>query len=84
MKNKTSESIDTLHSNFNRNASFNTFIFSVPSQIVFTDSTYGWNMFVFDPPILPGEEFSIDFTGSRSRNGFSNNGVDRTIIEMEL
>ena len=81
MKNKTSEAIDTLHSNFNRNASFSTFTFSVPSKIIFTDSTYGWNMFVFDPPILPGQEFSIDFTGSRGRKGFSNNGVDRTVIE---
>ena len=81
MKNKTSEAIDTLHSNFNRNAPFSTFTLSVPSKIIFTDSTYGWNMFVFDPPILPGQEFSIDFTGSRGRKGFSNNGVDRTVIE---
>ena len=81
MKNKTDEAIDTLHSNFNRNASFNTFSFSVPCDTVFTDNTYGWKMFVFDPPILPGEEFSIEFSGTRNRKGFSNNGVDRTVIE---
>ena len=81
MKNKTDEAIDTLHSNFNRNASFNTFSFSVPCDTVFTDKTYGWKMFVFDPPILPGEEFSIEFSGTRNRKGFSNNGVDRTVIE---
>jgi ABC-2 type transport system permease protein len=81
MKNKTDEAIDTLHSNFNRNASFNTFTFSVPCDTVFTDNTYGWKMFVFDPPILPGEEFSIEFSGTRNRKGFSNNGVDRTVIE---
>lgn len=81
MKNKTDEAIDTLHSNFNRNASFNTFSFSVPCDTVFTDKNYGWKMFVFDPPILPGEEFSIEFSGTRNRKGFSNNGVDRTVIE---
>ena len=44
MKNKTDEAIDTLHSNFNRNASFNTFSFSVPCDTVFTDKTYGWTI----------------------------------------
>ena len=38
-------------------------------------------MFVFDPPILPGEEFSLEFSGFQKRTGFSNSGVDRTVIE---
>ncbi len=81
MKNKTDSVIDTVHANFNRRAPYSKYNWSLPNKLVFTDSTYGWDMFVFDPPIEPGEEFSLEFAGQRQRNGFSNNGVNRTVVE---
>ena len=38
-------------------------------------------MYVFDPSIKPGEEFSLEFSGEKMRTGFSNGGVDRTVVE---
>ena len=81
MKNKTDSLIDTVHANFNRRAPYSKYNWSLPNKLVFTDSTYGWDMFVFDPPIEPGEEFTLQFAGQRQRNGFSNNGVNRTVVE---
>ncbi len=81
MKNKTDSVIDTVHANFNRRAPYSKYNWSLPNKLVFTDSTYGWDIFVFDPPIEPGEEFSLEFAGQRQRNGFSNNGVNRTVVE---
>ena len=81
MKNKTTEVIDTVHCNFNLKFPYNKFSWSRSNQIIFTDSTHGWDMFVFDPPILPGEEFSLEFSGLKKRTGFTNSGVDRTVIE---
>ena len=81
MQNKTELPIDTVHANFNRRMPFSTFKWSRSNQNILSDSTYGWGMFVFDPPIEPGDEFSLEFSGKRTRMGFSNNGVDRTVIE---
>ncbi len=81
LKNKTGDIIDTVHSNFNRKFPYAVYSWSRKNELVITDSSYGWNMFVFDPPILPGEEFSLEFSGFQKRTGFSNSGVDRTVIE---
>ena len=81
MKNKTDSVIDTIHANFNRRMPYSTFKWSRPYQNVFSDSAYGWDMFLFDPPIKPGENFSLEFSGERSRTGFSNDGVSRTVVE---
>ena len=81
MKNKTNAVIDTIHSNFSRKNAYLTYKWSRQNEVVFTDSSYGWDMFVFDPPILPGDEFSLDFSGERKRTGFSNGGVNRTVVE---
>ena len=81
MKNKTNTVIDTVHANFDRRNPFKKYKWGRPNEVSFTDSTYGWNMFVFDPPIHPGDEFSLEFSGSRMRTGFSNGGVDRTVVE---
>ena len=81
MKNKTDVVIDTIHSNFNRYVPYSTYKWSRQNEIVFTDSAYGWDIFVFDPPIHPGDEFSLEFAGERKRTGFSNGGVNRTVVE---
>ncbi len=81
MKNKTDSVIDTIHSNFNRRFPYSIYEWSSPYETVFTDSSYGWDMFVFDPPIQPGDEFSLEFNGERERTGFSNGGVNRTVVE---
>ena len=36
---------------------------------------------MFDPPIMPGDEFFLEFEGERKRKGFSNGGVDMTVVE---
>ena len=81
MKNKTDSVIDTIHSNFNRRMPYSTFKWSRPCQNVYSDSAYGWDMFLFDPPIKPGEIFSLEFSGERRRAGFSNGGVSKTVVE---
>ena len=81
MKNKTDTIIDTIHSNFNRRAPYTKYEWSRSNELTFTDSAYGWNIFIFDPPILPGDEFSLEFEGIRQRTGFSNSGVSQTVIE---
>ena len=81
MKNKTDAIIDTIHTNFTRKNPYTKYEWSRPNELVFTNSTYGWDMFVFDPPILPGDEFSLAFAGKRERQGFTNSGVDLTVVE---
>ena len=81
MKNKTDVVIDTIHANFRRRSPYSTYEWSRPNEVVHTDSSYGWDMFVFDPPIKPGDEFSLEFAGERKRTGFSNGGVSRTVVE---
>ena len=65
MKNKTNAVIDTIHSNFNRRFPYSIYKWARPYETVFTDSSYGWDMFVFDPSIKPGEEFSLEFSGEK-------------------
>ena len=81
LKNKTDAVIDTIHANFPRKTPFTQYQWSRKNEIVFTDSAYGWDMFVFDPPIHPGDEFSLEFAGGRNRTGFSNVGVNMTVVE---
>ena len=84
MKNKTDSVIDTIHTNFNRRFPYSIYKWSRPYETVFTDSSYGWDMYVFDPSIKPGEEFSLEFSGEKMRTGFSNGGVDRTLSLIHI
>ena len=36
---------------------------------------------MFDPPILPGDEITLNFSGNSQRKGFTNGGVDMTVID---
>ena len=81
MKNKTDSNIDTMHSNFSTNFPYNKYEWSIKNELIERDSTYGWDMYVFDPPILPGDEFFLEFEGERKRKGFNNGGVDMTVVE---
>ena len=81
LKNKTDNGIDTIHSNFSSRDPYETYIWSAPNELVDRDSVFGWDTYVFDPPISPGEEISLTFSGSRKRKGFSNSGVDMTVID---
>ena len=81
MKNKTESAIDTIHSNFSPNFPYLQYDWSINNELVFSDSIYGWQMHVFNPPIMPGEEFLLEFKGDRKRKGFNNGGVDMTVIE---
>ena len=81
MKNKTESAIDTIHSNFSPNFPYLQYGWSINNELVFSDSIYGWQMHVFNPPIMPGEEFLLEFKGDRKRKGFNNGGVDMTVIE---
>lgn len=81
MKNKSDSIIDTIHANFRRQSPYTTYEWSRPFEVISSDSTYGWDMFVFDPPIQKGDEFTLTFAGGRKRNGFTNSGVNRTVVE---
>ena len=81
LENKTDNVIDTIHSNFSSRDPYETYIWSAPNELVDRDSVFGWDTYVFDPPISPGEEISLTFSGSRKRKGFSNSGVDMTVID---
>ena len=81
LKNKTDNGIDTIHSNFSSRDPYEKYIWSAPNELVDRDSVFGWDTYVFDPPISPGEEISLTFSGSRKRKGFSNSGVDMTVID---
>ncbi len=81
MKNKTETAIDTIHSNFSPNFPYLQYDWSINNELVLNDSVYGWQMYVFNPPIMPGEEFLLEFKGERKRKGFNNGGVDMTVIE---
>jgi len=81
LENKTEYAMDTIHSNFNTKFPYKTFEWSVKNKLVARDSTYGWDIYAFDPPIAPGEEISLKFSGHQKRLGFNNSGVDMTVIE---
>ena len=81
MKNKTGSVIDTIHSNYSANFPFAKYDWSIDNELAERDSVYGWSMYVFDPPIMPGDEFFLEFEGERKRKGFSNGGVDMTVVE---
>ena len=81
MKNKTGSVIDTIHSNFSANFPYEKYDWSINNQLVERDSIFGWDMYVFNPPIMPGDEFFLEFSGQRKRKGFSNSGVDMTVVE---
>lgn len=80
MKNKSDSIIDTIHANYRRRSPYSTYEWSRPFEVISSDSTYGWDMFVFDPPIQKGDEFTLTFAGSRNRSGFTNSGVNRTVV----
>ncbi|MDG2265677.1 MAG: hypothetical protein P8L91_01715, partial [Candidatus Marinimicrobia bacterium] len=81
LQNKTEYAVDTIHSNFNTKFPYKTFEWSVKNKLVARDSTYGWDIYAFDPPIAPGDEISLTFSGNQKRLGFNNSGVDMTVIE---
>ena len=81
MKNKTGIMIDTVHSNFSTNFPYSKYEWSIDNELVERDSIFGWDMYVFNPPIMPGDEFFLEFAGERKRKGFSNSGVDMTVVE---
>ena len=65
LKNKTENSIDTIHSNFNARFPYEQYSWSADNKLVVRDSIYGWDTYVFDPPILPGDEITLNFSGNR-------------------
>ena len=73
--------IDTIHSNYSANFPYAKYDWSIDNELAERDSVYGWSMYVFDPPIMPGDEFFLEFEGERKRKGFSNGGVDMTVVE---
>jgi hypothetical protein len=81
MKNKTGSAIDTVHTNFSTRFPFTKYDWSINNELVQRDSIFGWDMYVFDPPIMPGDEFLLQFAGSQKRQGFSNSGVNMTVVE---
>ena len=81
MKNKTGSAIDTVHTNFSTRFPFTKYDWSIDNELVQRDSIFGWDMYVFDPPIMPGDEFLLQFAGSQERQGFSNSGVNMTVVE---
>ena len=81
MKNKTGSVIDTIHSNYSTDFPYTKYDWSIKNELAERDSIFGWDMFVFDPPIMPGDEFLLEFKGERKRKGFTNGGVDRTVVE---
>ena len=81
LKNKTGNALDTIHSNFNPKYPYEIFDWSVNNKLVARDSVYGWDIYVFDPPIAPGDEISLTFSGNQKRKGFNNSGVNMTVIE---
>jgi ABC-2 type transport system permease protein len=81
LKNKTENSIDTIHSNFNARFPYEQYSWSADNKLIVRDSIYGWDTYVFDPPILPGDEITLNFSGNRGRKGFTNSGVDMTVLD---
>ena len=65
LKNKTENSIDTIHSNFNARFPYEKYSWSVDNKLVVRDSIFGWDTYVFDHPILPGDEIIFTFSGAR-------------------
>ena len=80
LQNKTSVPIDTICTP-HKNWQFKEFNWGRPNELVFYDSTLGWNIFVFDTPIEPGDNLTLEFSGERKRKGFNNSGVDKLVIE---
>ena len=80
LQNKNNHKIDTIYS-AHKNWMYDNFDWGRPNELVFYDSTLGWNMYVFDPPIQPGDEFTLEFSGKRERKGFKNNSVDKLVVD---
>ena len=80
LKNKHDISIDTIFC-AQKNWMFDKYDFGRSHELVFYDSTLGWKMYAFNPPIQPGDEFTLEFSGERKRKGFNNGGVDKLVIE---
>ena len=80
LKNKHDVPIDTIYT-AQKDWMYNEYDWGRPSELVFYDSTLGWKMYAFDPPIQPGDEFTLEFSGERKRKGFRNSGVDLLVVE---
>ena len=80
LKNKHDVSIDTIFC-AQKDWMFDNYEFGRESELVFYDSTLGWKMYAFDPPIQPGDEFTLEFSGERKRKGFNNGGVDLLVLQ---
>ena len=81
LKNKTSVQIDTIHSNFSVKVPFSNFNWSVQTSLASSDSIFGWNKYVFNEPIKPGEEVELNFSGEWHGKGFMNAGVHKKVIK---
>ena len=71
LKNKHDVSIDTIFC-AQKDWMFDKYKWNRSNELVFYDSTLGWKMYAFDPPIQPGDEFTLEFSGERKRKGFNN------------
>ncbi len=80
LKNKHDISVDTVFCS-QAEWGFDTFEWSRPSELVHNDSVLGMKMYAFDPPIEPGDVLELNFSGSRSRKGFKNDGVDKLVVK---
>ena len=66
LKNKHDVFIDTIFCP-QKDWMFDNYEFGRESELVFYDSTLGWKMYAFDPPIQPGDEFTLEFSGERKK-----------------
>ena len=81
LKNKTTVKIDTVHSNFSVNFPFSNFNWNAQNSLASSDSIYGWNKYVFNDPVNPGEEIKLNFSGEWYGEGFMNAGVHKKVIK---
>ena len=67
LKNKHNDPIDTIYT-AHKDWMYDKYDWGRPTKIAFYDSTLGWKMYVFDPPIMPGDEFLLQFAGLQSQH----------------
>ena len=79
--NKSEKPIDSVHVRYDTDYPYRILDFGQSVEKILDDDRVGYIIYRFSEPIKSGERMSLNFAGEVTRNGFSINGVNRTVVE---
>jgi ABC-2 type transport system permease protein len=80
IRNREGRAIDSVLVNFPRGADVAPLVWSRPARRVMEDADAGTYMYVFDPPLEPGDDVQLDYRMGWSPSGFPNSDANNRVV----